>query len=190
MNKPTTFDGPRPLKLTVDHFTALHDAGVLADSGHVELIEGVVIEMSPQRRAHSYIKNELTYRLRRALEALGSSYIAQSEPTVALPPHSAPEPDVVVTNDPRGTGYMPAASITLVIEVADSTVRYDVSTKRDLYAGAALPEYWVVDVQGAVVHRFWSPDDGHYRQADRLPLAEELRSGTMPELAIEGISIL
>jgi Uma2 family endonuclease len=190
MTVTPAFDAPRPVKLTVDDFAVLHDAGAFAERHHAELIEGAVVETSPQRRRHSFPKNELTYRLRVALERSHSRLTAQSEVTVALSPHSAPEPDVVVTDAPRGEGYVPVESIYLVIEISDTTLRWDLTDKQTLYAEAEVPEYWMVDVVEAQLHRFWSPTNGRYRAFDIVPLAGELRSATRPELAIDGSGIL
>lgn len=190
MEEASTLGDPRPVKLTVDDFAVLHDAGALAAHGRVELIEGVIVEMSPQQRPHSFAKNELTYRLRRALEEIGSPYTAQSEPTVAIDRHNAPEPEIVVTNAPRGDGYTPVGSIALVIEVAATTLRYDLSSKRRLYADAGLPEYWVIDVHARQIHQFWAVNEGTYAQTRIVPLGGELRSATMADLAIDGRGIL
>jgi Uma2 family endonuclease len=190
MNQQSAFDGPRPVKLTVDDFAVLDAAGAFADCHHTELVEGTVTEMSPQRRPHSYAKNELTHRLRLALEAMGSRFTAQSEVTISLPPHNAPEPDIVVTDAPRGEGYMPACAVALVVEVADASLRYDLEHKRRLYAAAGIAEYWVVDLIAGVVHRFWGTTDGAFQQGDRLPLAGPLASATLPGLAVDGAGIL
>ncbi|MCU6454890.1 Uma2 family endonuclease [Sphingomonas sp. A2-49] len=190
MNQRSAFDGPRPVKLTVDDFALLHAAGALAGYHHAELIEGTVTDMSPQQRPHSFAKNELTHRLRMALEAMGSRFTAQSEVTLALPPHNAPEPDIVVTDAPRGEGYMPASSVALVVEVADSSIRYDLGDKQRLYAAGGIAEYWVVDVTEGVVHQFWNAADGEFARSHTLPLAGRLTSVTLPELAIDGAGIL
>ena len=64
------------------------------------------------------------------------------------------------------------------------------SDKRDIYAAAGVPEYRLVDVNKAEVHRFADSRDGVYRAEPPVPLAGELRSLTMPELAIDGGGIL
>lgn len=190
MNRPTVLGFPRPVKLTVDDFAVLHAAGALESVHHAELIEGTVTEMSPQRRRHSFVKNELTYRLRQALERAGSRYTAQSEVTVAMPPHNAPEPDIVVTDAPDGDDYMPVSSVALVVEVADSSIAHDLGDKRRLYAAAGIAEYWVVDVARREMHRFWGPTEGDYGEADRCFLSGGLASMTQPGLTIDGAGIL
>jgi len=179
----------RPFRLRIEDYELLDRAGVF--NGHrVELIGGLVIEMSPQQRPHSYTKNELAYRLRRALEKLESTLIPQVEVTTTVPPQSAPEPDIVLTDAPMGEGYVPVSSVALAVEVADTTLRHDLGTKEPLYASAAIPEYWVVDVNARRVHQFWEPTDSRYAQTRIVPLAGPLASATIPDLLIDGTGIL
>lgn len=177
-------------RLRLSDVELLERAGVL-DGRKVELIEGVLIAVSPQYRPHSYPRNELTRRFWRALDALRSPLSAETEVAVEITPETAPEPDIVLTDAPMGVGCVPVASVKLVVEIADSSLRRDLGEKRDIYAAGRVPEYWVVDVNKAEVHRFADPHDGVYRaEPPPLPLAGELRSLTMPELAIDSGGIL
>ena len=190
MEQLISFEAPQPIKLTVDDFAALHDAGAFANHRHAELIDGVIVCMSPQTSLHTLAVNRLARRLGTALEMLGSPLEALITPTVEIPPHDAPEPDIALLTTTSGQRYFPLESMSLAIEVSRSTLRYDHTIKRDLYARACVPEYWVVDVEGARVHRFRSPQDGAYQAAAPVAVASELRSLTMPELAIDGVGIL
>jgi Uma2 family endonuclease len=187
--KPAAHGDPLPFKLRIEDYELLDRAGAFHGQ-RVELIEGVLIAMSPQRRPHSYLKNELTFRFRLALAAKGSDLSAQSEPTVQISATSAPEPDIALTTAPKGEGYVPIASVAMVVEIADTSMRFDMAEKRDIYAEASVPEYWVIDVGRTEVHRFHGPADGAYRQEPPVPLAGELRSLTIPDLAIDGTGIL
>lgn len=190
MEQLTSFEAPQPIKLTVDDFAVLHDAGAFVNHKRAELIDGVIVCMSPQTSLHVLVANRLARRLGIALDTIGSPLEALVAPTVAIPPHNAPEPDVALLLTTSGQRYFPLESMALAIEVSRTTLRYDLTTKRDLYARAAVPEYWVVDVEGERVHRFQSPRDGAYLPMLPIPLAGELRSLTMPELAIDGTGIL
>ena len=177
-------------RLKLSDVELLQRAGVL-DGQRVELIEGVLIAVSPQYRPHSYVKNELARRFWRVLEALGSPLSAETEVTIEITPETAPEPDIALTDAPMGEGYVPVESVALAVEIADSSLRRDLGEKRAIYAGAGILEYWVVDISEARVHRFADPHDGAYRaEPPTIPLAGELRSLTMPELAIDGSGIL
>lgn len=183
-------DSLQPFPLRIEDYELLDRAGVF-EGRRVELIEGVIIAVNSEYRPHTRVKNELMYRLRRALEALGSNLEALVEPTLALPPRNMPEPDVVVASvSPNENDYFRLPDMVLVIEVGASTLRSDLDTKRRMYATHQLPEYWVVDVHGREVHQFWGPGDGVFESERTIPLAGELRSLTMPDLAIDGTGIL
>ena len=185
-----SFEAPQPIKLTVDDFAVLHDAGAFDAYPRAELINGMVVCMSPQTSLHVLVANRLARRLGVALDALGSPLEALVAPTVAIPPHNAPEPDVALLTTISGQRYFPLESMSLAVEVSRTTLRYDLTTKRDLYASAGVPEYWVVDVEGLRVHRFRTPQGGAYLTTPPIPIAGELRLLTMPELAIDGTGIL
>lgn len=190
MNAPRTdWNEFELFKLRLSDVELLQRAGVL-DGQRVELIEGVLIAVSPQLRPHSYVRNELARRFWRALDLLGSNLSAETEITMQITPETAPEPDLSLTSEPKGGGYVPIASVALAIEVSDTTLRYDLGKKRDIYARAGVPEYWVIDVNRAEVHRFANPDNGVYRAEPPIPLAGMLQSLTVPDLAIDGAGIL
>ena len=79
---------------------------------------------------------------------------------------SEPEPDIVVGDNPDVESYgTESFRPLLVIEVADSSLRYDLSLKSELYARAGIPEYWVVDLPNRVLVVFRNPD-GAYQTRD------------------------
>ncbi|TMJ20569.1 MAG: Uma2 family endonuclease [Alphaproteobacteria bacterium] len=177
---------PRPLKLTLDDFALLHEAGAFDAYSKVELIEGVLYAMTPQQTRHAYAKTKLAFRLYAMLESLGSEMIPLVEGTVAMPPRSAPEPDIAVGRfEPGASGYMPLSAISLVIEVSDTSLRYDLGKKRQLYARHNVAEYWVVDLRGARIHQFWSPAAGQYGESREVSLGHPVESLTIPGLAVE-----
>lgn len=173
-------DASIPIKLRVQDYWMLETAGLLREVGKTELIDGALYEMSPQYRPHWYIKNELTYRLRRALEAAGSALYAGSEGSVILSDFDLFEPDVIVTDAPIGSGPIPIASVRLLVEVADTTRGYDLGKKALRFAEAGLPEYWVVDLPGRRIRQFWAPSDGRFTQEHSCPLGERVACATLP----------
>jgi Uma2 family endonuclease len=186
MTEIRPISAPRQLKLTLDDFALLHEAGAFDAYSKVELIEGVLYAMNPQQTRHAYAKTKLAFRLYTALEALGSELMPLVEGTVAMPPRSAPEPDIAVGKfEPGTSGYMPLSAISLVIEVSDSSLRYDLGKKKQLYARHGVAEYWVVDLRGALVRQFGSPETGQYGETRKASLGDRLESITIPGLAVE-----
>jgi Uma2 family endonuclease len=190
MNAVVTLPKPRPASLTVADFLALDRNGAFERMGKVELIEGTIQTMSPQQRPHSFAKNELNFRLRLALAEIGSALLSQSEVTVPMPPSDVPEPDIVITSAAGGDGYIPLESIHLIVEIAYTTSATDLGRKRDLYAANQIPEYWVVELNGGVIHQFWSPDGGAYGRERVVRLGEVMGSEAIAGLVVETSGIV
>ena len=151
-------------------------SGLLGEDG-VELIEGDLIQKMPRNEPHVFC----TRRIARALEAFfGFEHVRAQEP-IALGPHSEPEPDVAVTTrtdrEYLTLGTPPASDITLLVEVSDTTLDYDLAVKIPLYATASLPECWVVDVNRRELHRFTRPVAGAYQNHVLLTEAQVLTVG-------------
>jgi Uma2 family endonuclease len=168
-------------RLTVDEFLLLDREGAFGDR-RTELFEGEVYYMSPKHRPHARAVTELVVALARALE--GSELSVLSDISVRLSDHDVPEPDIAVTDAPEGDGILPLESVKLLIEVADSTLAQDMGLKAALYAGAGVPEYWVVDVNARVIHQMWSPVGEAYAKRREMVFEQEVAAATIPELTI------
>lgn len=145
---------PRPHRITVDEYYRMAEVGLLAPDARVELIEGEIIDMPPIGSRHAWTVTELTKLM---IRAVGDLAAVSSQLPVRLSRSSEPQPDVALLR-PRGKAYRaahPAPSDTLlVIEVSDTTLRYDLQRKVPLYAGHGVPEAWVVDLEHEQVHFF------------------------------------
>ncbi len=176
---------PTPVRLRVEDYLLLDRAGAFEGYVKTELLAGEIFYVNAQHRPHAYAKSELAYRLRRALEALDSHLFVLTEVSIAMPPVSAPEPDIVVTDEPIGEGLVPLASVKLLVEVADTTLQSDLTRKAMLYAEAGVPEYWVADVGGRSIHRLWAPVDQSYSRRDQTGLGSAIAAATIPGLSVE-----
>lgn len=174
-----------PIKLRLEDYRLLDDKGLLADHGKTELIDGLVCAMSPQYRPHGYVKDELAYRLRRALEALHSNLHVATEQSVAIPPHDEPQPDIVLTSEPRGLGPIPVGSVTLAVEIAANSLGLDLGDKAALYARAGIAEYWVVDVVARAIRQMSSPSGDLYSTDLDIAFDTPITSTTVPGLSVE-----
>jgi Uma2 family endonuclease len=181
---------PRPLKLTVDNFMALHRAGAFEGLSKVELIEGELLTMSPQHRPHVYAKTILTIRLFQALQKLGSPLLPMVEGAIRMSDLDAPEPDIVLTDAPKGSGLIPLASVALAVEVADSSVRFDSGRKAKLYATHRIPEYWVLGIAAETIEQMWHPVGGAYADRRTFRVGDVIESATIPGLAIESDGLI
>lgn len=181
----TLYDRPQPGKyrLTVDDYVSLAESGAFGDA-RTELIDGEIIVMAPEFRRHAYVRDELAYRLRRALEAIDSNLYAASG-SVLFDHHAMPQPDIVLTSEPRGDGPIPIASVALLVEVSATTLQDDLGRKLRLYARHSIPEYWVVDVESQIIHQMWVPEGDAYAQRREVSFGERIEAATVAGLAVE-----
>ena len=189
MNAPVTILPRRKrAKLTVEDYLALDGRGAFDRYGKTELLDGEVFYMNAQHRPHARVKTRLVIELTEALRGIGGLE-AVVEGSIEIPPHSVPEPDIVVTSEAEGEGLIPLASVRLVIEVADSTVNSDLKSKLRLYAAAGVPEYWVVDLPGAKLHQFWQPQGKAFFERREIALGGAVAAATIIGLTVATSSL-
>ncbi|UVO52596.1 Uma2 family endonuclease [Sphingomonas sp. SUN039] len=162
-------------KLGVADFERLYSVGAFADLGRIELLDGEVVKLSAQARPHLRLKTAIFLSLRDAVIEHFPALTVFPEGTVVLSEYDAPDPDVLVTDDAEGSGFVRGASVPLVVEVSDTTLRADLGRKAILYASAGIAEYWVADVNGRV-HQMWSPSSEGYRERRTIVFGEPINS--------------
>jgi len=176
--------GPQRHRITVHDYHRMAEVGVLAPDARVELIEGEIIDMAPIGRDHQSIVDQLNRLL---VSAVGDRAIVRVQGSVRLSEWSEPQPDVVLLK-PRSDFYRSefalGADTLLVIEVSDTTLRYDRDVKVPLYARHGVPEVWIVDVNGDALLVFGSLHGGKYLQ--QVTLA---RPATAPVAHLDGLVV-
>jgi len=158
---------PDVLPLTVQQYHQMIEQGILREGQPTELIDGILVRkdrsdqgggpMSHGRRHALTIKR--LERALRSVEAHGCHLHPQLPLTLATP--QEPEPDLaVVRGSPEDfQDHHPApADVVVVIEVVDSTLDYDRSTKQRLYAQAGIGVYWIVNLPGGQIEVYEQPD--------------------------------
>lgn len=148
----TTETRPRIRRWTRMEYERLVELGMFTGE-RLELIGGLLLLREPQGARHSSGIRRVVDALRRVL---GPEWRVDSQLPIALDDDSEPEPDVaVVAHDPALYRDAHPSRPALVVEVADSSYRFDRADKMSLYARGGVPEYWLVDLaRGALrVHR-------------------------------------
>ena len=144
---------PRNLLWTVDQFHALGDLGCF-EGRRAWLINGVIIEEGPMNPPHAIAATK-TEDLIRDLFKVGY-HVRVAKPLV-VGQITDPEPDVAVVVGKPGDYTSHPTTAALVIEVADSSLNHDITTKAELYATANIADYWVLDVDGRRLLVFRDP---------------------------------
>lgn len=179
---PDAPERQRPIR--VDEYHRMIEAGILGEDERVELIDGVLVAMTPQGRLHAFVIQELNRLL---VRALADEYKVLTQLPLTLGAGSEPEPDLAVVRaeDARSRTRHPAAAL-LVIEVAGDSLRLDRETKAGLYARAGVPEYWIVNLAAASVEVYRDPDPaaGSFRTTSQCR-----GGGTLTALSVPGIRV-
>jgi len=161
---------------TLDEWDLMISTGVLTEDDRVMLLEGEIYEMSPQNSPHS----TTILLVQHALRLAPDTHLRVQMP-LYLGGASDPEPDLaVVTGNLRDNLQSHPRMALLVVEVADSSLRFDTSRKAQLYARYGIPEYWVVDLQGRQVHRFTRPHELGYEAIEVVPQSGSLNWAGQP----------
>ena len=160
--RPVPLDPPRK-RWTRAECAALEATGVW-DQQKLELVEGELINKMGKSRPHVTTHAVLFGWL---LKAFGNGRVNSEAPIDVSPednPTSEPQPDLIVLSKPtREIVVNPQPSeLLLAIEISDSSLGFDLTTKASLYARAGIADYWVVDIAAKriVVHR--EPREGAY----------------------------
>lgn len=174
---------PRPHRLTVDEYYRMAEVGLLAHDARVELIEGEIIDMAPIGSRHA----EVVDRLGRYLhEAAGKLATVGVQRPIRLSHLSEPQPDLVLMQ-PRSyaDAHPTPADVLLLIEVSDSTLRFDRETKIPLYARHGIAEVWLADVATPRLHVFRRPTETGYLDTQSVDVPGKLAVSAMSGIAVD-----
>lgn len=153
------------LQLTVEEYGRMVEKGAFDGLGKkIELIRGEIRSMNPAGPIHDDL---VAYLIEWSIQAKDHQSMRLRVQTglELADQQSRPEPDLLWVRAGRFRERHPTAvDVKLAIEVADSSLPWDLSEKASLYAEAGIAEYWVVDARGSCVHVCRDPFAGQYRQ--------------------------
>jgi Uma2 family endonuclease len=169
-------------RLDVGEYHRMIEAGVFDEDDRVELLEGVIVDMSPQNAHHALVVERLSDPL---FVKLPAEYVIRCQLPLTLSNLAEPEPDVAVLrrDTPRSRDSQPATA-RLVFEVASESLRKDREVKAPLYARAGVPEYVIVNLKEGLLEVHRDPDAaaGRYRFQASLLKGERFSSADVAGL--------
>ena len=177
-------------KLDVSQYHRMGEAGVFEGNERVELIEGEIVEMAPIGGAHAGTTNDLNQML---VVATGDRALVTVGNPVRLDRYNEPQPDFALLRrraDSYRSSHPTAAEVLLLIEVADSSLRYDRKVKLPLYARHGVPELWIVDLEGGTVEVCREPRGDGYAASSHVAPGDVLEPALLPGVRIAVTDII
>ncbi|MCV3216324.1 Uma2 family endonuclease [Plectonema radiosum NIES-515] len=146
-----------PKRFTITEYHRLISLGFLTEDDRVELIRGELMQMAAKGTRHSVCNTKLYQELYELIKGLA---VVRGQEPIILSSDSEPEPDVVIArgqDDDYLSNHPLPEDILLVIEVSDSTLKYDRNTKLELYAEAQISDYWIINLLANQLERYSQP---------------------------------
>ncbi len=172
-------------RFSVAEFERMGAAGLFVDDARMELVEGELIDMAPIGSRHAGMVNLLCRRIGIAVSE--HAIVAVQNPLV-LGATTEVQPDLALLAS-RADFYRDShprpADVLLLIEVAETSARYDREIKLPLYARASIAEVWLVDLEAPALLVCRAPEDGAYRETTRLATPGALAPVLLPALSID-----
>jgi len=184
--QPQTTFVPQPvhLRFSVDEYYKMIELGLIKDHEKAEIIEGELIKKMTIGDRHAAIVNFLT---RFFIKNVSDNVLVSVQNPLRLSDYNEPEPDFVLAdlNKYDGKRHPRPGEVILIVEISDSTLKYDRDTKVPLYAAAEIPEVWIVNLIDNIVEVHQNPSNGIYLLANLYKTGEILRSEALPNLNLE-----
>lgn len=154
------------VKWSIDDYHLMIKSGVLNNRA-CELLEGEIIEVSPESPLHRFANDSLAEYLRKQLQGLAKVFEAHP---ITLD-NSEPEPDISIVRLPN-TNYLDRhpypEDIYWLVEISNTTLEDDLNLKKKIYAQAGINEYWIVDLKNTKLVVFREPLGDDYKIKDTL----------------------
>ena len=181
---------PTRRRLSVSDYHRMAEAGILGRDDRTELIDGDLFDMAPTGPDHNATVDSLTETL---VVALQRRAVVRVQGSVRLDDCSQPQPDVAVLRyraDRYRTQLPGPADILLLIEVSDTTLRFDRTVKLPLYARANIPELWIVDLARRTIDAYTAPSGDAYATTRTYTQSDTAALALAPHIELNVADIL
>ena len=177
-------------RLHVSEYHRMIEAGVFDEDEHIELLEGVIVRVSPQKADHALAVERLNDPV---FVKLPAAFVIRCQLPLSLSEADEPEPDIAVIERvaPRSRRAQPSTAC-LIFDVASDSLRKDRRVKAPLYARSGIPEYVIVNLQEDCleVHRDPDPARGVYRAVETMNKGETFFSMSVPGFRFAVLELL
>lgn len=184
----TTVSQPTAPPLSRSEYERLAAKGAFHPDARVELLAGQIHAKMPQSSLHALAVRRCQEVLR---QIFGDGYDVRPQLPLALSEDSEPEPDIAVVEG-RYQDYRDhhPRSAVLLVEIADTSLGHDRGTKKDLYAAAGIPEYWLLNLTAHRLEVYREPDGVSYRSTRLLGPEDTISSLARPQAVVRVSDLL
>jgi Uma2 family endonuclease len=166
---------------TVAEIEAMTNAGIFTEDERFELIGGEIVPMNPKGIQHEVLKTMLNLHFAANTPV---EFLFTQETTFRLNEDSFVEPDFIFYRKADGLANLNPRTALLAVEVADSSLAWDLGRKARLYANFGIPELWVIEAQSRLTHVHRKPGLEGYGEIGKVPEDQALSPGFTPELTV------
>ncbi len=162
-------------RISADDYHKMIEANILQEDDRIELINGQIVEMSPIGSKHIACVNKITQVL---TGILGDSAIVSVQNPILLSPFSEPEPDfsILRSRDDFYVDRLPEPDdILWLIEISDSSRKYDMEIKLPLYASSGIQQVWIVDLNRSEILDYQQPIRDAYSIRTLFPFDSKIQ---------------
>jgi Uma2 family endonuclease len=174
-------DGLPRWRWTVAEIEKMMADGYFRDDERFELVGGEIVPMSPKGRRHEIIRGRLSFWLTKWAP---DGIFVVSEPQFNLDDETYLNPDILVHPAAIETPDVRGGDVLLVVEVADTSLHYDLDTKAPIYAAHGVAEYWVINAVTltTMVHR--RPSGKTWGVIDEVAPGDTLTASLLPAFSV------
>lgn len=173
-----------PKCFTVDEYYRMAEVGILSPDERVELIDGVIVQMSPVGSRHAACVDN---GMQLFVEAFRDVAQVRVQNPIRLGEHDEPEPDLALLRPKAGhyaDGHPGPADVLLTVEVSDSSLEADRRVKMQRYALFGIPEAWLIDLVHNVVLVHTDPGPEGYRDVRVARGGERIAPAAFPDRSV------
>ncbi len=180
---------PRRLRFSVDEYYKMIELGLLKDYEKSEIIEGELIQKMTIGDRHALTVDLLNKFF---IKNVSDEIRVGIQNPLRISDYNEPEPDIVLSDLMKydGTRHPRPKETLLIVEVSDTTLKYDRDTKLALYAEAEIPEVWIVNIPNEIIEIHQKPGSGIYQLTQIFKHGETVKSEILPDLSLEVDKIL
>ncbi len=189
MTPQTTMPQPVTLRFKVDDYYKMIELGMLENYERAEIIQGELIKKMTVGDRHAFVVDNLT---RFFIKNVSDDILVRVQNPVRLTEYDEPEPDLTLADLRKfdGRRHPSPKEVILIIEVSDSTVKYDRDKKLPIYAEAEIGEVWIINLPNEIIEVHTKPSVGLYQLVKIFSRGEAVQSEILPDIILNVDDIL